>query len=116
MEASKDDMEKWHVIPDITYGNILSMLVFVGSMGAVWGAVQARMDSFEAHLTDPVHVATVSRLNILEMDMARVETVDAAMQTRFEDLQKQIISRLDRQDAAMVRIEERLDEYNQNNR
>lgn len=106
----KDKVE-WHLKKEVSYGHIISTLVLSGMLIAGWVDVQNRMVILEQHPLTSAHLVAERRLDILETEIAKLNTIDVAIQLRLEDLQVQIINRLDRQDVKLDRIEDRLNQH-----
>jgi len=101
----------WHLRKEVSYGHIVSTLTLAAMLVALWVKTQNRIVVLEGHLGKPSHHATEARLDLIENEISRVNAVDAAMQLRMEDMQKEILRRLDRQDLKLDRIEDRLNEH-----
>ena len=101
----------WHLRKEVSVGHIVSTAVLLVMLVAGWVETQSRLVVLEQHTTLGAHLVSEGRLDRLEENMARVFAIDTAMALRFEDLQDQIIRRLDRQDVKLDRIEERLNQH-----
>ena len=105
----------WHLKKEVSYGHIISTVTLASLLVAGWIEVQSRIAILEQHPPSPSHAIAEQRLDRLEENMARVFAIDAAMSIRLEDLQDQIIRRLDRQDIKLDRIEDRLNQHDMGN-
>ena len=105
------DEVSWHLKKEVSYGHIISTILLAAMMVGSWIEVQNRLHRVEIHLSAPSHDLTERRLDILEAKMVRVDSVNAAMQIRLEDLHQEILRRLDRQDIKLDRIEDRLNSH-----
>jgi hypothetical protein len=97
----------WHLRKEVTYGNMLSFAAIIVSMVLAWGTLQAEISTFRSHVESTGHLNTDARLDQVEQELARLGVIDAAMATRFDSLQREIINRLDR-------IEDRLNSHDGN--
>jgi hypothetical protein len=105
----------WHLKKEVSYGHIVSTIVLLILMIGGWIDVQNRLIVLEEHPTKPSHLSTEARLDKLESAIAAVHAQDVALTVRLEDLHKDILRRLDRQDIKLDRIEDRLNKHDTRN-
>ena len=105
---------EWHLKKEVSYGHIISTMLLGSMLVAGWIDVQKRMAVLEQHPLATAHKVAEKRLDVLETQMVRVDTINTAMSLRLEDLQVQIMRSLDRQDVKLDRIEDRLNEHDSN--
>jgi hypothetical protein len=104
----------WHLRKEISVGHIISTVLLTILLVGGWVDIQERMTLYDMHISSPAHEETEKRLDAAEATIARVVAIDAAIQIRLEDIQKEIIRRLDRQDIKLDRIEDRLNQHDSN--
>jgi hypothetical protein len=107
----REKAANWHIRKEISVGHILTTLMLVITMVAGWYEIQNRLSRLEEHTADPAHAGTAQRLREIDAQMARVEAMDTALGVRLESLQAEILRRMDRQDTALARIEDRLNDH-----
>lgn len=103
-----DEFVAWHLKKEVSVGHIVSTLMLAGLLIAGYIDMKTRVVALEEHTTKPSHHEAEKRLDNLEQSVTRVDAVNAAMQIRLEDMQQEILRRLDRQDIKLDRIEDRL--------
>ena len=108
--VEREDMN-WHLKKEVSVGHIISTFLLTLMLVGGWIDVQKRMSLYDQHIHAPAHPDSERRLDILEASLAHVNAVDASIQIRLEDIQKEIIRRLDRQDIKLDRIEDRLNKH-----
>jgi hypothetical protein len=105
----------WHLKKEVSYGHIISTILLVILMVGGWSDIQSRLIILEEHPGKPAHLSTEVRLDRLEITIAAVLTQDVALTMRLEDLHKDLLRRLDRQDIKLDRIEDRLNKHDTKN-
>ena len=103
----------WHLKKEVSVGHIVSTVMLAGLLIAGLVEMQNRLQLVEQHTRSPSHMQTEIRLDAVESQLAQVQAVDHAIQQRLIDIQNEILRRLDRQDIKLDRIEDRLNDGDQ---
>lgn len=104
------EKEEWHLKKEVSYSHIVSTLLLAGMLIGGWYEMQKRIHVLEGHINLPAHHVSEQRLDDLDSQMSRINAINGAMQVRLEDLHKEILRRMDRQDVKLDRIEDRINE------
>ena len=113
MADDDNNIRHWHLRKEVSYGHLLSTLLMLGMIIGAWSDIQNRMVILEAHPPSPSHIIAEARLDLLEIEVARINVRDVALEQRVEDLIEQLLRRLDRQNLVLDRIETRVNQHDQ---